>query len=63
MMCAIFFGRNFFIIFAILSLFGKAAIYVGDLCSIVIFSTSSAIVGTIVTAVAPLPITTTFLFL
>ena len=63
MICAIFFGKILFIIFAILSLFGKAVIYVGDLCNMTILSTSSAIAGTIVTAVAPLPITITFLFL
>ena len=40
---------------------GIDRMYVGERCSIVTISASRAIAGTRVTAVAPLPITTTFL--
>ena len=40
---------------------GRATIQVGERCSIVTCAAFSAIAGTSVTAVAPLPMTTTFL--
>ena len=44
---------------AILSLAGTRPIHVGERCSIVTCAARSAIDGTSVTAVAPLPMTTT----
>ncbi len=46
---------------AILSFEGRIVMYVGDRCSIVTFAASRDIDGIRVMAVAPLPITTTFL--
>jgi hypothetical protein len=45
--------------FASLSWSGRATMYVGERCNMVTFAALSASAGTSVTAVAPLPITTT----
>lgn len=54
-------GRNLFSTAEILSNAGTAKMYDGDRCNMVTCSAVPAIEGTRVTAVAPLPITTTFL--